>query len=40
VRLAPLLVGASVLAVVLHGSDLRAEELLHRITGYLGIQCR
>jgi membrane-associated phospholipid phosphatase len=40
VHLAPLLFGVSVLAVVLHGSQLRAEGLLHRITGYLDIHCR
>jgi membrane-associated phospholipid phosphatase len=39
-RLAPLLVGAAVLVSLLHGRELRAEELLHRITGYLRIDCR
>jgi membrane-associated phospholipid phosphatase len=39
VYLAPLLVGAAVLMSMLHGSELRAEELLHRITGYLRIAC-
>ena len=38
--LAPLLVGVAALIVLLHGSQLRAEELLHRITGYLRITCR
>ncbi len=39
-RLAPLLAGMAMLALVLHGSELRAEEFLHRITGHLGIRCR
>ena len=39
-RLAPLLVAAVVLATLLHGSELHAEALLHRITRYLGIACR
>jgi membrane-associated phospholipid phosphatase len=39
-RLAPLLVGMAVLASALHGSELRAEELLHRITGFFRIACR
>jgi membrane-associated phospholipid phosphatase len=39
-RLAPLLVSVGVLASVLHGSELRAEELLHRMTGYLRVDCR
>jgi membrane-associated phospholipid phosphatase len=38
-RLAPLLVSVVVVAAVLHGSQLRAEELLHRITAYLRIDC-
>ena len=38
-RLAPLLVGAAVLAALLHGSELRAEELFHRLSRYLGIGC-
>jgi membrane-associated phospholipid phosphatase len=38
-RLAPLLVAAVLLATVLHGSELHAEVLLHRITLYLGIAC-
>jgi membrane-associated phospholipid phosphatase len=38
-RLAPLLVTAVVLATLLHGSELHAEGLLHRITRYLGIAC-
>jgi hypothetical protein len=29
-----------VLAALLHGSELRAEELFHRIARYLGIGCR
>jgi membrane-associated phospholipid phosphatase len=40
IRLAPLLLGAAVLVSVLHGRELRAEELLHRIADYLGIACR
>jgi membrane-associated phospholipid phosphatase len=39
-RLAPLLVGVVVLAAALHGRELRAEELLHWITGFLRIACR
>lgn len=39
VRLSPLLVSAAVLMSTLHGSQLRAEEFLHRITGYLHIHC-
>jgi membrane-associated phospholipid phosphatase len=39
-QLAPLLAGMAMLALVLHGSELHAEELLHRITGHLGIRCR
>ncbi len=39
VRLSPLLVSAVVLVFVFHGSELRAEEFLHRITGYLRIHC-
>jgi membrane-associated phospholipid phosphatase len=39
-RLAPLLLGNAVLALLLHGSQLHAEDLLHRITGYLRIRCR
>ena len=39
VRLSPLLVSAVVLISTLHGSQLRAEEVLHRITGYLHIHC-
>jgi membrane-associated phospholipid phosphatase len=39
VRLSPLLVSAAVLVSTLHGSQLRAEEFLHRITGYLHIHC-
>jgi membrane-associated phospholipid phosphatase len=38
-RLAPLLVGIAVLASLMHGQQLHAEELLHRITGYLRIDC-
>jgi membrane-associated phospholipid phosphatase len=40
IRLSPLLLGAAVLVSVLHGRELRAEELLHRIADYLGIACR
>jgi membrane-associated phospholipid phosphatase len=39
IRLSPLLLGAAVLVSVLHGRELRAEELLHRIADYLGIAC-
>jgi membrane-associated phospholipid phosphatase len=39
-RLAPLLVGVAVLMLALHGTELRAEELLHRITGFFRIACR
>jgi membrane-associated phospholipid phosphatase len=39
VRLSPLLVSAAVLMSTLHGSQLRAEEFLHRITGSLHIHC-
>jgi membrane-associated phospholipid phosphatase len=39
-RLVPLFVGLAVLASVLHGSELHVEELLHRITRYLQIDCR
>jgi membrane-associated phospholipid phosphatase len=39
-RLTPLLVGMTMLAFALHGAELRAEELLHRITGLLRIDCR
>jgi membrane-associated phospholipid phosphatase len=38
-RLWPLLVGAGVLMTILHGQELRAEEFLHRITGYLQVRC-
>ena len=34
----PLLVVAGVLALVLHGRELHAEQFLHRITGYLPVQ--
>ena len=39
-RLAPLLVSLVALALVLHGSELHAEELLRRITAYFRIACR
>jgi membrane-associated phospholipid phosphatase len=39
-HLAFLLVNVAVLAWVLHGSQLHAEELLHRITAYFRISCR
>jgi membrane-associated phospholipid phosphatase len=39
-RIAPLLIAVTILALLLHGSDLRAEGLLHRITGFLWIDCR
>lgn len=39
-RLTPLLVGMTMLALALHGAELRAEQLLHRITGFLRIACR
>jgi membrane-associated phospholipid phosphatase len=35
----PLLVVAGVLALVLHGRELHAEQFLHRITGYLPVHC-
>jgi membrane-associated phospholipid phosphatase len=35
-----LLVAAGVLALVLHGRELHAEQFLHRITGYLPVHCR
>jgi membrane-associated phospholipid phosphatase len=39
-RLAPLLVAGVLLLLLLHGNQLRAEALLHRLTGFFGIQCR
>jgi hypothetical protein len=39
-RLTLLLVGMTMLAVALHGAELRAEQLLHRMTGSLRIACR
>jgi membrane-associated phospholipid phosphatase len=38
-RLAPLLVSAVLLISLLHGNQLRAEEFLHRLTGFFGIRC-
>ena len=38
-RLAPLLVGVAALTFALHGTELRAEQLLHRITGFFRIAC-
>jgi membrane-associated phospholipid phosphatase len=35
----PLLVTVGVLVTILHGQKLHAEEFLHRITGYLHINC-
>jgi membrane-associated phospholipid phosphatase len=35
----PLLVAAGVLVSILHGRELQAEQYLHRITGYLHVQC-
>jgi membrane-associated phospholipid phosphatase len=35
----PLLVAAGVLALVLHGHELHAEQFIHRITGYLPVHC-
>ena len=35
----PLLVAAGVLALVLHGRELHAEQFLHRITGYFLVNC-
>jgi membrane-associated phospholipid phosphatase len=35
----PLLVAAGVLISILHGSELQAEEILHRITGYVPLHC-
>jgi membrane-associated phospholipid phosphatase len=39
-RLGPLLVGMTVVAFVLHGAEVHAEDLLHRITAFLRIDCR
>jgi len=39
-RLAPLLVGVAVLTFALHGTEVRAEGLLHRITAFFRIACR
>jgi membrane-associated phospholipid phosphatase len=39
-RLGPLLVAVTLLISAVHGSELHAEGLLHRITAYLGIDCR
>jgi len=39
-RLSPLLFGAALLVSMLHGRELRAEVLLHRIADYFGISCR
>ncbi len=39
-RLAPLLVSVVLLISLLHGNQLRAEEFLHRLTGFLAIRCR
>jgi membrane-associated phospholipid phosphatase len=35
----PLLIATGLLMIVLHGQQLHAEEFLHRLTGYLQIQC-
>jgi membrane-associated phospholipid phosphatase len=35
----PLLVSSGILIAMLHGQELHAEELLHHITSYIGIQC-
>jgi membrane-associated phospholipid phosphatase len=35
----PLLFAAAVLATLLHGHELHAEQFLHRITGYVPIHC-
>lgn len=35
----PLLVAAGILISILHGRELHAEQYLHRITGYLQMQC-
>jgi PAP2 superfamily len=35
----PLLVATATLMATLHGHELHAEELLHRITGYLRLHC-
>ena len=35
----PLLVAAGVLALVLHGREVHAEQFLHPITGYLPVHC-
>ncbi len=39
-HLAVLLVAVTVLVSVLHGSQLHAEGVLHRVTAYFGIECR
>jgi uncharacterized protein (TIGR03382 family) len=36
----PLLLTIGLVMILLHGQELHAEELLHRITGYLQIRCR
>jgi membrane-associated phospholipid phosphatase len=36
----PLLIAAAVLVMTLHGHELHAEQLMHRITGYVPIHCR
>jgi membrane-associated phospholipid phosphatase len=36
----PLLVAVAVLVLILHGHELHAEQSLHRISGYLNVQCR
>jgi membrane-associated phospholipid phosphatase len=38
-RVWPLLVAVVTLMAILHGQELRAEDLLHRITGYLRVRC-
>jgi hypothetical protein len=40
VQLTPLLLGMTMLALALHGTELRAEQLLHRITDSLRIARR
>jgi membrane-associated phospholipid phosphatase len=39
-RITSLLIAVTILASVLHGGNLRAEGMLHRLTGFLWIDCR
>ena len=38
-QVCPLLIAAVILMAILHGQELHAEEVLHRITGYLHVSC-